>query len=107
MKCVHSPVNAYASTAVPASQHYMTHTERNGFHRATLTLDFANENHLHLNDAFDMLSTAAEPGITKMIEPRRAGDLLFHTVARVLTYVAFAAIGAAAVFIFVMVLEHH
>ena len=41
-----------------------------------------------------------------MIEPRRSGDLLFHNVARVLTYVAFAAIGAAAVFIFVMVLEH-
>jgi hypothetical protein len=42
-----------------------------------------------------------------MIEPRRSGDLLFHTVARVLTHVAFAAIGAAAVFILVMVLEHH
>lgn len=28
------------------------------------------------------------------------------TVARVLAYVAFAAIGATAVFIFVMVLEH-
>jgi hypothetical protein len=42
-----------------------------------------------------------------MIEPRRSGDLLFHTVARVLTYVAFATIAAAAVFIFVMVLEHH
>lgn len=42
-----------------------------------------------------------------MIEPRRCGDLLFHTGARVLTYAAFAAIGAAAVFIFVMVLEHH
>jgi len=40
-----------------------------------------------------------------MLEPRRSGDLLFHTVARVLTYVAFATIGAAAVFIFVMVLE--
>ncbi|HEY2404212.1 MAG TPA: hypothetical protein VGI23_27910 [Steroidobacteraceae bacterium] len=42
-----------------------------------------------------------------MIEPRRSGDPLFHTVARVLTHVAFAAIAAAAVFIFVMVLEHH
>jgi hypothetical protein len=41
-----------------------------------------------------------------MIEPRRTGDLLFHNVARVLTYVAFTAIAAAAVFIFVMVLEH-
>jgi hypothetical protein len=41
-----------------------------------------------------------------MIEPRRSGDLLFHNVARVLTYVAFTAIGAAAVFIFVLVLEH-
>lgn len=42
-----------------------------------------------------------------MIEPRRTGDLLLHSVARVLTYVAFAAIAAAAIFIFVMVLEHH
>lgn len=42
-----------------------------------------------------------------MIEPHRCADLLFHNVARALTYVAFAAIGAAAVFIFVMVLEHH
>ena len=42
-----------------------------------------------------------------MTEPRRSGDLLLHNVARVLTYVAFATIGAAAVFIFVMVLEHH
>jgi hypothetical protein len=42
-----------------------------------------------------------------MLEPRRCADLLLHTVARVLTYVAFATIGAAAVFIFVMVLEHH
>jgi hypothetical protein len=41
-----------------------------------------------------------------MLEPRRSADLRFHTVARVLTYVAFATIGAAAVFIFVMVLEH-
>jgi hypothetical protein len=46
-------------------------------------------------------------GNQKMIEPRRRGDLLFHAVARVLTYAAFAAIGATAVFIFVMVLEHH
>jgi hypothetical protein len=42
-----------------------------------------------------------------MLEPRRCADLLFHNVARVLTYVAFAAISAAAVFILVMVLEHH
>jgi hypothetical protein len=42
-----------------------------------------------------------------MIEPRRSGDLLFHTVGRVLTHVAFATIVAAAVFIFVMVLKHH
>ncbi len=41
-----------------------------------------------------------------MIEPRRSSDLLFHTIARVLTYVAFTAIGAAAVFICVMVLDH-
>ncbi len=41
-----------------------------------------------------------------MLEPRRYGNPLFHTVARVLTYVAFATIGAAAVFIFVLVLEH-
>jgi hypothetical protein len=40
-----------------------------------------------------------------LLEPRRSGDLLFHNVARVLTYVAFAAIGAAAVFIVVMVLK--
>lgn len=45
--------------------------------------------------------------VAKMIEPRRTGDLLLHSVARVLTYVAFAAIAAAAIFIFVMVLEHH
>jgi hypothetical protein len=37
-----------------------------------------------------------------MIEPRRNTDLLFHNVARVLTYVAFTAIGAAAVFIFLL-----
>jgi hypothetical protein len=42
-----------------------------------------------------------------MIEPRRRGDLLFHNVARVLTHLAFVAIGGAAVFILVMVLEHH
>jgi hypothetical protein len=42
-----------------------------------------------------------------MLEPRRCVDLSFHKVARVLTYAAFAAIGAAAVFILVMVLEHH
>jgi hypothetical protein len=42
-----------------------------------------------------------------MIEPRRSGDLLLHNGARVLTHLAFAAIGAAAVFIFVMMLEHH
>ena len=42
-----------------------------------------------------------------MIEPRRTSDLLLHRVARVLTYVAFTAIGAAAIFIFVMVLERH
>jgi hypothetical protein len=41
-----------------------------------------------------------------MLEPLRSGDLLFHSIARVLTYVAFTAIGAAAVFIFVMVLDH-
>ena len=30
-----------------------------------------------------------------------------YNVARVLAYVAFATIGAAAVFIFLLVLEHH
>jgi hypothetical protein len=60
---------------------------------------------LQLNTGFDTFV----PGLirkSKLIEPRRSGDLLFHSVARVLTYVAFAAIGAAAVFIFVMVLKH-
>jgi sulfite exporter TauE/SafE len=42
-----------------------------------------------------------------MLEPRRAADLLLQNVARVLTYVAFGAIAAAAAFIFVMVLEQH
>lgn len=47
-------------------------------------------------------------GLAKeMLEPRRSGDLLFHNIVRVLTYLAFTAIGAAAVFICVMVLDHH
>ena len=68
-------------------------------------VNVANENHLQLDTRFAKLRSGWT-GNQKMLEPRRSGDLLFHTVARVLTYVAFATIGAAAVFIFVMVLEH-
>ena len=62
---------------------------------------------MQLSPVFDTFVPPVNQGIQKMIEPRRSRELLFHNVARVLTYVAFAAIGAAAVFIFVMVLKHH
>ena len=41
---------------------------------------------------------------SRMIAPRRSTDPLFHNVARVLSYLAFAAIAATSLFILAVVL---
>ncbi len=120
MGSAHGPANAYARAGFRRAQGarsahrtqcafrlkiMLPTIERNGHGWGELTA-VSNENDLQLHSVSDNVIATGLDRNSKMIEPRRSGDVLFHNVARVLTYVAFTAIGAAAVFIFIMVLEY-